>query len=66
MHIIVNDESRQMARNVKISDLIETEGLGDQICAVAVNGVFVPKTKHEKMQLKEGDLVEIVSPREGG
>jgi len=66
MQIIVNDESRQFAADIKITELIVKEGLADQLCAVAVNGVFVPKAKHENMQLNDGDLVEIVSPREGG
>lgn len=66
MHIIVNDESKQFTGEIKIAELIEKEGLSDQLCAVAVNGVFVPKPKHDDMQLHEGDVVEIVSPREGG
>ena len=34
--------------------------------AVAVNQVFVPRSRHVDTTLKEGDQVEIVAPMQGG
>ena len=66
MEVLVNDERRQFAGDTRISDLIEREGLSTVPFAIAVNGSFVPKSKHEHTLLREGDRIEIVSPREGG
>lgn len=34
--------------------------------AVALNEAFLPKEKHAETILKEGDVVEVVSPHPGG
>jgi sulfur carrier protein len=46
--------------------LLEELGLGDQLVATALNQEFVRVKDRETTALREGDAVEILSPRQGG
>jgi sulfur carrier protein len=49
-----------------ISELLSEAGYGDERVATALNGEFVAETRRGRTPLREGDRVEIVSPRQGG
>ncbi|KMT65418.1 sulfur carrier protein ThiS [Catenovulum maritimum] len=64
--------------NIKINgQLIDTQGEKSLITlvkqfgatapfALAVNGQFVPKSQHDKYLVDEGDLIDVLSPVQGG
>lgn len=49
-----------------VAELVEAERLAMLKVATAVNGYFVPAAKRATTPLKDGDRIEIVSPRQGG
>lgn len=49
-----------------VADLVEAERLATLKVATAVNGHFVPAAKRATTPLRDGDRIEIVSPRQGG
>ena len=49
-----------------LADLLGELGYGDQRVATAVNGDFVPGDDRGTYELRDGDNIEIVAPRQGG
>lgn len=63
--VMVNGE-RQSSRATTLADLLVEAGYGDGKVATAVNGDFVPQRLRAATTLRDGDRVEVVSPRQGG
>jgi sulfur carrier protein len=63
--ITVNGESRTTQART-LDDLCRELGLSDLKIATALNGEFVPAKARADTSLAEGDLIEVVSPRQGG
>ncbi len=49
-----------------LAELIAEQDLSDQKIATALNGQFVAANARVGARLKDGDKIEIVSPRQGG
>ena len=65
MRVTVNGESREIA-SVHIDALLsELEYEGTHF-AIALNYDVVPKSRWAETQLKAGDEIEIITPRQGG
>jgi sulfur carrier protein len=65
MRVIVNGESREIS-SASVSALLgELEYEGAHF-AIAVNYDVVPKSRWAETQLKAGDEIEIITPRQGG
>ncbi len=65
MKITVNGEAQTLAATLLSEALIEL-GYGDAKVATAVNEEFVPATLRASSELRDGDRLEIVAPRQGG
>lgn len=65
MRIEVNGKALEVA-STTLADLIRELDYGDQTVATALNQNFVRKTDRHATELKEGDSVEILVPRQGG
>ncbi|HYA81657.1 MAG TPA: sulfur carrier protein ThiS [Methylocystis sp.] len=65
MRIEVNGEARDV-RSPTLALLLEELGLADRQVATALNREFVRAKDRDDTQLRDGDAVEIVSPRQGG
>ena len=66
MEIIVNGESRQVAEQYTVAQLVEELGLAGRRLAVEVNLEIVPRSTHASHQFQSGDKVEIVHAIGGG
>jgi sulfur carrier protein len=65
MQLIVNGERRDI-RSARLDALLsELEYEGTHL-AIAVNYDVIPRTKWSETVLKDGDEVEILTPRQGG
>jgi sulfur carrier protein len=65
MQLTVNGERREIA-SVRVDELLsELEYEGTHF-AVAVNFDVVPRARWRETMLKDGDTVEILTPRQGG
>jgi sulfur carrier protein len=65
MRVIVNGEQREIASASVDALLGELEYEGTHF-AIAVNYDVVPKSQWAKTPLKNGDEIEIITPRQGG
>ena len=65
MVLIVNGERRETDARGIAALLAEMEFAGAQL-AIAVNRGVVPRARWSDVELRDGDAVEIISPRQGG
>ena len=65
MQVIVNGEPREVAAARVDALLSELEYEGTHF-AIALNYDVVPKSRWAETQLKAGDEIEIITPRQGG
>ena len=65
MRVIVNGEEREIASMSVAALLGELDYEGTHF-AVAVNYDVLPKSRWVETQLKAGDEIEIITPRQGG
>ncbi|WOJ90352.1 sulfur carrier protein ThiS [Methylocapsa polymorpha] len=65
MRIQVNGEARDVAATT-LAALLRELDFEDLAVATALNQAFVRKSDRHQARLKEGDAVEILTPRQGG
>lgn len=66
MQILLNGETRALASDATVAELVESLGLAGRRIAVEVNEEIVPKSEHGGIRLTEGDRVEVVHAIGGG
>ncbi len=65
MKLVVNGVEQEVAADTLAAALDALDYRGTLV-ATALNGEFVPARKRAETALREGDRIEIVSPRQGG
>jgi len=65
MKITVNAEPHEVA-SLTLSAALSELGYDNPTLATAVNGSFVPRSERVDTALKDGDLLEVLSPMQGG
>jgi thiamine biosynthesis protein ThiS len=65
LKITVNGEARATEAGT-LDDLCHELGFTEAKIATARNGEFVPAKERMRVSLREGDTIEILSPRQGG
>ena len=66
MKVMINGEAKDCTAPLNVRDVLDGQGYGDMLVAVARNGEFVAKGTYGDVMVEEGDLIEIVSPMQGG
>jgi thiamine biosynthesis protein ThiS len=66
MVLSINGERREVAGPTTVAALLEALGLSSQRVAVERNLVLVPRKEHATVELKDGDVLEIVHFVGGG
>jgi thiamine biosynthesis protein ThiS len=66
MEIYLNSESKSVADNLTLSNLIKDLSLENKRFAVEVNLDIIPRSQFEQFKLKDQDKVEIVQAIGGG
>jgi len=61
----VNAEPHEVA-SLTLSAALSELGYDNPTLATAVNGSFVPRSERVDTALKDGDLLEVLSPMQGG
>ncbi len=64
--ICLNGEKQELTQEMKLSELMQQMNVPKQAFAVAVNRNIIPRSELEKIQVKEGDQIEIVHAVGGG
>jgi sulfur carrier protein len=65
MTLIVNGERREVAAGT-LAEALQALEYGEAKVATALNGKFVSARARGATQVKEGDRIEILAPRQGG
>jgi len=65
MQIHVNGKALEVSATT-LAGLLRELDFEEAIVATALNQTFVRKTERCRVELKEGDAVEILTPRQGG
>jgi sulfur carrier protein len=65
MRVIINGEAREIASRRIDALLDELEYQGTHF-AIALNFDVLPRSRWAQTQLKSGDEIEIITPRQGG
>ncbi len=65
MKITVNGEARTTKART-LAALCGELGLSEEKVATARNGEFVPVRRRAEVSLADGDVIEVLSPRQGG
>ena len=66
MKIVLNGSPKEVAEGIAVEELIETLELSAEQVAVEVNGGLVARAERATCQLKENDVVELVTLVGGG
>ncbi|MBT4923598.1 MAG: sulfur carrier protein ThiS [Candidatus Thioglobus sp.] len=66
MNLVVNGENLEIDKHSNAQDLITQLGYQDQRIALEINKVIIPKSKHSKFNLNDGDKIEIIKAVGGG
>ena len=66
MDIIINGQKKTLNAAPNIASVLKDQGYANKIVAVAMNGEFTPRASYETTTLKDGDVLEIVAPMQGG
>jgi sulfur carrier protein len=65
MRVIVNGEQREIA-SVRVDALLSELEYEGRHFAIALNYDVLPRSQWAQTQLKNGDEIEIITPRQGG
>jgi sulfur carrier protein len=66
MILVINGEKREIKEGANILEVIDSLENKTEFFAVALNKNFIPKTQYAKVNLKENDQLEVVTPHPGG
>ena len=66
MEVVVNGEARVISGGITVAELIAQMDLAGKRLAVEVNEQILPKSRHDQLQLSDGDRVEIIQAIGGG
>jgi sulfur carrier protein len=66
MVLSINGDKREIAAPATVRSLLESLGLQSARVAVERNQQLVPRAEHDKTQLQDGDVLEIVHFVGGG
>ena len=66
MILQVNGKKMELKEDADLLDVINSLENKSEYFAVALNKNFIPKSQYEKVQLRENDSLEVVTPHPGG
>lgn len=65
MRVLINQTPYELADNATLGDAIQAVAASEPFAA-ALNLTFVPRGRHARTPLAEGDQIEIIAPVSGG
>ncbi len=64
--VVINGVSREDREGKLLSEVLRVEGYRAEQVAAEINGEIIPRSQFDKMLLKDGDRLEVVSFVGGG
>lgn len=66
MRLKINGREQYLSNIYSLKEYVDNEDVDLEWAAVALNGIFVPKSQYEVTMLSDGDEIEILQPAQGG
>lgn len=66
MTLFFNSELVEMTKNLSLIELLILKKYTNDYCAIALNRKFIPRAHYATTILKENDVIEIITPMQGG
>lgn len=66
MMIIISDQPITVAESALLADVLINHGCNKEHFAVAVNAQFIPRVHYDNIILRNGDVIDIITPMQGG
>jgi sulfur carrier protein len=66
VNVTVNGQDRRLEPGTTVAELVEQVTSDGRGCAVAVGGTVVPRGGWPAQELRDGDVVELVTAVQGG
>jgi len=64
--IFFNGEEIKIPKNKSLTDLLIDKNCKIEYCAIALNRQFIPRVQHAVTFLKDNDVIEMITPMQGG
>ncbi len=64
--IKINDKTISTPKATSVADALVNQGYHNTPFAVAINQQFIPKSQYAHTLLNDNDIMDIVSPMQGG
>ncbi|OBT12899.1 thiamine biosynthesis protein ThiS [Vibrio sp. UCD-FRSSP16_10] len=64
--VIINDKTITISADSTLVDVIKSQGLPSDGCAIAVNNKVVPRSKWDSIQMQKGDILSVFRAIAGG
>ncbi|CAM3130376.1 sulfur carrier protein ThiS [Vibrio rarus] len=64
--VIINDKQAMVKASSSIVDVLESQGLPSQGCAIALNNKVIAKSKWNTIQMQKGDTLSVFRAIAGG
>lgn len=64
--ITLCDKVVTMSESMSLFDMLCSHGYNAGHFAIAINRQFVPRSQYSHVVLKEGDVIDVISPMQGG
>ncbi len=66
IEVTINGEKTNLDDNTTITQYLDNLNIQLGYAAIAVNQDIISKHKYHEYQLKEGDIIEVLTPMQGG
>lgn len=66
IQVVVNGNKMSLENGVFVADLLALLNVGNQRFVVVINDEIMPKSMHDKIELRQSDRCDIISPISGG
>ena len=66
MNLSINGEINEFANELTVQALLKDLGYSTEKIEIACNEDFIPRSDYDSTTLRDGDLIDIVTPMQGG
>ena len=66
MQITLNGKPINLADKTSVKQLLEKQQMVFDFNAVAINQKFIPRSEYQEIWLQDNDVVEVLTPMQGG
>lgn len=66
IEILFDDMHYAIPMNFTLADFLSDQKVNTNYCAIAINGVFIPRIQYVATSLRDGDIIAMLQAMQGG